>query len=83
MLVTTKLKEHSLNKMIQRNRLLMQQAELLSSLAMKVDIENTDQSLESAWKILQDFLQQTKDGDTLKFQLPKMNFEPDSRFKKQ
>ncbi|KAH0683284.1 hypothetical protein KY290_021873 [Solanum tuberosum] len=77
--VTTKLKEHSLNKMIQRNRLLMQQAELLSSLAMKVDIQNTDQSLESAWKILQDFLQQTKDGDTLKFQLqlPKMNFEPD------
>ncbi|XP_060214546.1 transcription factor MYB124-like isoform X2 [Lycium barbarum] len=56
---------------------LMEQAELLSSLAMKVNTENTDQSLESAWKILQDFLQQTKDGDTLKFQLPEMNFEPD------
>lgn len=56
---------------------LMQQAELLSSLAMKVNTENTDQSLESAWKILQDFLQQTKDGDMLKFQLPEMNFEPD------
>ncbi|KAK4358131.1 hypothetical protein RND71_023741 [Anisodus tanguticus] len=56
---------------------LMQQAELLSSLAMKVTTENTDQSLESAWKILQDFLQQTKDGDMLKFQLPEMNFEPD------
>ncbi|CAN4124419.1 unnamed protein product [Withania somnifera] len=56
---------------------LMQQAELLSSLAMKVNTENTDQSLESAWKILQDFLQHTKDGDMLKFQLPEMNFEPD------
>ncbi|KAM3358941.1 transcription factor isoform X1 [Capsicum galapagoense] len=55
---------------------LMQQAELLSSLAMKVNTENTDQSLENAWKILQDFLQQTKDGDMLKFQLPEMNFEP-------
>ncbi|KAJ8569916.1 hypothetical protein K7X08_006493 [Anisodus acutangulus] len=56
---------------------LMQQAELLSSLAMKVNTENTDQSLESAWKRLQDFLQQTKDGDMLKFQLPEMNFQPD------
>ncbi|KAK4715630.1 hypothetical protein R3W88_013968 [Solanum pinnatisectum] len=60
-----------------KKQALMQQAELLSSLAMKVNTENTDQSLESAWKILQDFLQQTKDGDTLKFQLPEMNFEPD------
>ncbi|KAK6788876.1 hypothetical protein RDI58_012675 [Solanum bulbocastanum] len=60
-----------------KKQALMQQAELLSSLAMKVNTENTDQSLESAWKILQDFLQQTKDGDTLKFQFPEMNFEPD------
>lgn len=29
----------------------MQQAELLSSLAMRVNTENTDQSLESAWKV--------------------------------
>lgn len=42
---------------------LMQQAELLSSLALKVNIENTDQSLESAWKVLQDFLSQNKEGD--------------------
>lgn len=30
---------------------LMQQAELLSSLAVKVNMENTDQSLENAWKV--------------------------------
>lgn len=30
---------------------LMQQAELLSSLALKVNAENTEQSLESAWKV--------------------------------
>ena len=30
---------------------LMQQAELLSSLALKVDTENMDQSLENAWKV--------------------------------
>lgn len=30
---------------------LMQQAELLSSLALKVNAENTDQSLENAWKV--------------------------------
>lgn len=30
---------------------LMQQAELLSSLALKVDAENMDQSLENAWKV--------------------------------
>jgi len=29
----------------------MQQAELLSSLALKVDAENVDQSLENAWKV--------------------------------
>ena len=30
---------------------LMQQAELLSSLALKVNTENTGQSLENAWKV--------------------------------
>lgn len=30
---------------------LMQQAELLSSLAVKVNTENTDQSLENAWMV--------------------------------
>lgn len=30
---------------------LMQQAELLSSLAQKVNADNTDQSMENAWKV--------------------------------
>lgn len=30
---------------------LMQQAELLTSLALKLDAENMDQSLENAWKV--------------------------------
>lgn len=30
---------------------LMQQAELLSSLAQKVNSENTSQSIENAWKV--------------------------------
>lgn len=30
---------------------LLQQAQLLSSLAVKVNTENTDQSLENAWKV--------------------------------
>ncbi|KAF5726805.1 MYB family protein [Tripterygium wilfordii] len=42
---------------------LMQQAELLSSLALKVNAENTDQSLENAWKVLQDFLNRSKEND--------------------
>ncbi|KAL9401546.1 hypothetical protein Peur_005395 [Populus x canadensis] len=42
---------------------LMQQAELLSSLASKVGEENTDQSLENAWKVLQDFLNRSKEND--------------------
>ncbi|KAJ8760904.1 hypothetical protein K2173_021942 [Erythroxylum novogranatense] len=42
---------------------LMQQAELLSSLALKVCAENTDKNLENAWKILQDYLNQSKEND--------------------
>ncbi|KAG5138236.1 hypothetical protein JHK82_022967 [Glycine max] len=42
---------------------LMQQAELLSSLALKVDTENMDQSLENAWKVLQEFLNRSKESD--------------------
>ncbi|EPS65858.1 hypothetical protein M569_08918, partial [Genlisea aurea] len=44
---------------------LMQQAELLSSLAMKVNSEKTDHSFESAWTALEDFLKQNK-GNELK-----------------
>ncbi|KAJ1386041.1 SANT/Myb domain [Sesbania bispinosa] len=49
---------------------LMQQAELLSSLALKVDAENMDQSLENAWKVLQEFLNRTKESDIPGYKLP-------------
>ncbi|CAJ1931739.1 unnamed protein product, partial [Sphenostylis stenocarpa] len=49
---------------------LMQQAELLSSLALKVDAENVDQSLENAWKVLQEFLSRTKESDIPKYKIP-------------
>ncbi|KAL2546857.1 myb domain protein 88 [Forsythia ovata] len=48
---------------------LMQQAELLSSLAIKVNSENTDQSLENAWNVLQHFLKQNKDSDLLAYRI--------------
>ncbi|KAI5679066.1 hypothetical protein M9H77_10016 [Catharanthus roseus] len=54
---------------------LMQQAELLSSLAAKVNSENTDQSLESAWKVLQDFLNQPKESDEVSFRISEMSFQ--------
>ncbi|KAJ9709243.1 hypothetical protein PVL29_000952 [Vitis rotundifolia] len=54
---------------------LMQQAELLSSLALKVNAENTDQSLENAWKVFQDFLNQTKESDMLRFNISEMDFQ--------
>ncbi|TKY58815.1 Myb-related protein B [Spatholobus suberectus] len=49
---------------------LMQQAELLSSLALKVDTENMDQSLETAWKVLQEFLNRTKESDIPGHKIP-------------
>ncbi|XP_065861435.1 transcription factor MYB124-like [Euphorbia lathyris] len=54
---------------------LMQQAELLSSLALKVKTENTDQSLENAWKVLQDFLNQSKENDIFKHKLSDIDFQ--------
>lgn len=54
---------------------LMQQAELLSSLAAKVNSENTDQCLESAWRMLQDFLNQTKEADEVSFRISEMDFQ--------
>ncbi|KAL3840605.1 hypothetical protein ACJIZ3_025196 [Penstemon smallii] len=44
---------------------LIQQAELLSSLAIKVNSDKTEQSLESAWTVLEDFLKHNKEGDEL------------------
>nr|AGN52132.1 MYB-related transcription factor [Salvia miltiorrhiza]AGN52242.1 MYB-related transcription factor [Salvia miltiorrhiza] len=54
---------------------LMQQAELLSSLAIKVNSEKTDQSLESAWTALQDFLKQNKESDLFTFTNPDVDFQ--------
>ncbi|XP_038892946.1 transcription factor MYB124 isoform X2 [Benincasa hispida] len=54
---------------------LTQQAELLSSLALKVNSENTDQSLENAWKILQDFLSRSKENDMPKNVTPDMDLQ--------
>ncbi|XP_062111660.1 transcription factor MYB124 isoform X2 [Humulus lupulus] len=54
---------------------LMQQAELLSSLALKVNTENTEQSLENAWKVLQDFLNQSKESDILRYKLSDFDFQ--------
>ncbi|KAI9111635.1 hypothetical protein K1719_017325 [Acacia pycnantha] len=49
--------------------MLMQQAELLSSLTLKVNTDDVDQSLEDAWKVLQEFLNQTKESDILKYKI--------------
>ncbi|XP_042049090.1 transcription factor MYB88-like isoform X2 [Salvia splendens] len=54
---------------------LMQQAELLSSLAIKVNSEKTDQSLESAWMALQDFLKQNKESDLFTLTNPDVDFQ--------
>nr|DAD34818.1 TPA_asm: hypothetical protein HUJ06_005458 [Nelumbo nucifera] len=53
---------------------LMQQAELLSSLALKVNTENTNQSLENAWKELQEFLSRTKEGDFDTYKISEVDF---------
>ncbi|XP_047960029.1 transcription factor MYB124-like isoform X2 [Salvia hispanica] len=54
---------------------LMQQAELLSSLAIKVNSEKSDQSLESAWMVLQDFLKQNKESDLYTLTNPDVDFQ--------
>ncbi|XP_009148726.1 transcription factor MYB124 [Brassica rapa] len=54
---------------------LMQQAELLSSLAQKVNAENTEQSMENAWKVLQDFLNKGKENDLLRYGFPDIDFQ--------
>ncbi|KAI4381346.1 hypothetical protein MLD38_007425 [Melastoma candidum] len=54
---------------------LMQQASLLSSLALRVNEESTDQTLESAWKVLEDFLNQNKDGEINKENTHNFDFQ--------
>ncbi|KAF8117556.1 hypothetical protein N665_0009s0078 [Sinapis alba] len=54
---------------------LMQQAELLSSLAQKVNADNTEQSMENAWKVLQDFFNKSKENDLFRYGLPDIDFQ--------
>ncbi|KFK43680.1 hypothetical protein AALP_AA1G159200 [Arabis alpina] len=54
---------------------LMQQAELLSSLAQKVNADNTEQSMENAWKVLQDFLNKGKENDLFRYGIPDIDFQ--------
>ncbi|VVA91296.1 unnamed protein product [Arabis nemorensis] len=54
---------------------LMQQAELLSSLAQKVNADNTEQSMENAWKVLQDFLNKGKETDLFRYGIPDIDFQ--------
>ncbi|AEE29150.1 Transcription factor MYB124 [Arabidopsis thaliana] len=54
---------------------LMQQAELLSSLAQKVNADNTEQSMENAWKVLQDFLNKGKENDLFRYGIPDIDFK--------
>ncbi|KAL5722697.1 Transcription factor [Ranunculus cassubicifolius] len=53
---------------------LMEQAELLSSLAVKVNTEKNNQSLENAWKELQDFLQKNNENEPLSCQISESDF---------
>lgn len=57
---------------------LMQQAELLSSLAAKVNEVNTEQSLESAWKFVQEFLNGAKGDDLASTKLSDVQFQLDN-----
>ncbi|KAF5757779.1 putative transcription factor MYB family [Helianthus annuus] len=52
---------------------LLQQAELLSSLAIKVNTEKTNESYEDACKAVQDFIKQSKGSDALGFNVSDMD----------
>ncbi|KAJ8476211.1 hypothetical protein OPV22_019938 [Ensete ventricosum] len=56
---------------------LLQQAELLTSLSMEVNAEDTNQSSDEAWKELQDYLIQTEDGESLTRRISRMGCMPD------
>lgn len=56
---------------------LMQQAELLSSLALKVNMENTEQSLENAWKVLQNFFGKGKDSEEVTYKIADVDLQLD------
>ncbi|EOA23904.1 hypothetical protein CARUB_v10017119mg [Capsella rubella] len=54
---------------------LMQQVELLSSLAQKVNADDTDQSMDNAWKVLQDYLNKSKENDLFRYGIPDIDFQ--------
>ncbi|XP_010458931.1 PREDICTED: transcription factor MYB36-like [Camelina sativa] len=54
---------------------LMQQAELLSSLAQKVNADNREQSMENAWKVLQDFSNKGKENDIFRYGIHDFDFK--------
>ncbi|XP_030449192.1 transcription factor MYB124-like isoform X1 [Syzygium oleosum] len=57
---------------------LMQQAELLGSLALKVNTESTCQSLENAWKVLEDFLNQAKGDELHEHKISNIDFQQEN-----
>lgn len=56
---------------------LMHQAELLSSLAMKVNIENTEQSLENASEVFENFLDKRKENEVLNCGMSEVDLQLD------
>ncbi|KAK1376500.1 Transcription factor MYB88 [Heracleum sosnowskyi] len=57
---------------------LMQEAELLSSLALELNIKNSQQTTDNAWKSLHEDLDQSKDIDMIRFRITDMNFQIES-----
>ncbi|CAN1349062.1 Transcription factor MYB88 [Linum perenne] len=49
--------------------------ELLSTLALKVNAENTDQSLEHAWKVLQDYLKKGNEDEIPSYAISDLDFQ--------
>ncbi|XP_021746303.1 transcription factor MYB124-like [Chenopodium quinoa] len=56
---------------------LMQQAELLSSLAVKVNMDSTEQNLENAWKVLQNFFGRSKENEELGHKIEESDLQLD------
>ncbi|CAO2829623.1 unnamed protein product [Amaranthus hypochondriacus] len=56
---------------------LMQQAELLSSLAVKVNMDNSEQSFENAWKVLQNFFGRSKENEDLRYKISDFDLQLD------
>ncbi|KAK1302065.1 Myb-related protein 3R-1 [Acorus calamus] len=54
---------------------LIQQADFLSNLAIKVNSEDSNHSLENAWKELQDFLSQSGMNGSMRFEVDKIDFQ--------